>query len=95
MDKVAMEFEALKRMTVSDLTPYRAIETPALVIMGEQTRQPAKAVGRVLAETLPNARLATLPGAGHISPFTHCNQLNCMIIEHIGKSAMADVLLRD
>jgi pimeloyl-ACP methyl ester carboxylesterase len=32
---------------------------------------------------LPNARLAILPGAGHMSPFTHPAELNRLIIDYL------------
>jgi pimeloyl-ACP methyl ester carboxylesterase len=52
-----------------------------------QTRQDARADPRrgrsPGRETLPNAKVATLEGAGHMSPFTHPSELNQMILDYL------------
>jgi pimeloyl-ACP methyl ester carboxylesterase len=83
VDKVAMEFAAIDQQSTGDLTPYRAIRAPTLLLYGEKTRAPAKAVVRLLSETLPLARSAAIPGAGHMSPFTHREKVNALIVKHI------------
>ncbi len=83
VDKVALEFAALGAQRVDDLEPYRAIRTPTLLLYGEKTRQPAKAVIEVLAKTLPLAHAAAIEGAGHMSPFTHRDRVSALITEHI------------
>ena len=37
----------------------------------------------LLGEALPNAKVATLKGAGHMSPFTHPAELNRLILDHL------------
>ena len=37
----------------------------------------------ILGETLPNAKVAALNGAGHMSPFTHPAELNGLIFDHL------------
>jgi pimeloyl-ACP methyl ester carboxylesterase len=32
---------------------------------------------------LPNAKVETLKGAGHMSPFTHPSELNRLILDHL------------
>ena len=51
-----------------DLLPrLAALTAPALVVAGED--DPLGAAARLLAETLPNGRLVTLPGCGTGAPF--------------------------
>jgi pimeloyl-ACP methyl ester carboxylesterase len=37
----------------------------------------------LLAEALPNARLRTIEGAGHMLPLTHREAVNAAIAEHL------------
>jgi pimeloyl-ACP methyl ester carboxylesterase len=34
-----------------------------------------------LSETLPHARVVTVPGAGHMGPLTHADVVNAAIVE--------------
>jgi lipase len=83
VDKVAMEFAAIEELTVTDLAPYRALDVPTLLLYGEKTRAPAKAVVKLLGETLPQARSMAIPGAGHMSPLTHRDAVNALVAAHI------------
>jgi pimeloyl-ACP methyl ester carboxylesterase len=47
-----------------------AVETPAVVIQGEQDELVNQSHGRKLAATLPHARLVMLYG-GHMQPYDH------------------------
>ena len=47
------------------------IETPALVIQGERDRLVPMGAARFLAQHLPRARLAPVPGAGHAPFLSH------------------------
>jgi lipase len=85
VDKVAMEFAALEGEVASDLSPYRAVRAPTLLIYGEQTRAPAKAVVRILEKILPRTRAVAAAGAGHMSPFTHRDQINGLVLDHIAQ----------
>lgn len=80
--KVADEFGVISQ-TGSGLDEYARIDTPTRLIVGGRTRQPARAVVDVLLETLPNAHHRQVPGAGHMSPFTHPNDVHALIAEHI------------
>lgn len=80
--KVAKEFALVDRIDV-DLAEYAAIRAPARLILGARTRAPAKAVVDVLLRTLPTAHLRVIQGAGHMSPITHTEQVNALILEHI------------
>jgi pimeloyl-ACP methyl ester carboxylesterase len=80
--KVALEFSiAIDAQTT--LADYAEIEAPTLLIVGSKTPPPTRAVIELLSDALPNARLETLKGAGHMSPFTHPAELNRLILDHL------------
>jgi len=83
IDKVAKEF-ALIEHTHAKPADYRSIRAPTRLIMGERTRQPAKAVIELLLESLPDAHLRTVSRAGHMSPLTHPERVTPLVLEHIG-----------
>ncbi len=62
---------------------YGGLDLPTLMLCGTQTRGPVGAVTRLLAETIPGARLETIAGAGHMSPVTHAEQVNAAIAAHL------------
>jgi len=55
--------------------------------MGGRTRAPAKAVIDILMNTLPDAELRTVPHAGHMSPLTHPDQVNPLVLAHLARRA--------
>jgi lipase len=83
VDKVALEFAAIEGQTAVSLAPYQAITAPTLLIYGSATRKPARAVARLLERSLPHARITAIRGAGHMSPFTHRDRINALIMDHI------------
>jgi pimeloyl-ACP methyl ester carboxylesterase len=80
--KVALEFGIIVD-ALSTLQDYAAITAPTLLIKGDKTRAPARAVVDLLGETMPNAEVKTLKGAGHMSPFTHPAELNQLVLAHL------------
>lgn len=51
-----------------DSTPFLgAIDVPTLVVVGEQDKVTPPELANVLAEKIPGAKLATIPGAAHLS----------------------------
>jgi lipase len=83
VDKVALEFAAIEGQQVDSIRPYQAITAPTLLVYGAATRQPAKAVVRILERCLPRAQTVVIRGAGHMSPFTHRDRVNALILDHI------------
>jgi pimeloyl-ACP methyl ester carboxylesterase len=82
--KVALEFGfAIDAPTT--LQDYAAITAPTLLIVGGSTRAPNRAIVDLLVATLPNATVAILKGAGHMSPFTHPAELNRLILDHLAQ----------
>ena len=49
------------------LETLRALDVPALVVLGEEDELATRADGEAMAEALPQGRLVMLPGAGHLS----------------------------
>ena len=69
MTKVSAEFDAL----FGDAVPasaYAALRMPIRLLRGDASPEPARRVAARLAEILPCARLASLPGAVHMQPVT-------------------------
>jgi pimeloyl-ACP methyl ester carboxylesterase len=83
VDKVALEFRAIEAMPSASLQDYAALDMPALLIHGAKTRLPAIAVLEVLAGLLPQARIEQVDGAGHMSPITHRDEVNALVLSHI------------
>jgi pimeloyl-ACP methyl ester carboxylesterase len=80
--KVALEFSiALDAHTT--LSDYAEIKAPTLLIVGSKTPPPTRAVIELLGGAMPNAKVETLKGAGHMSAFTHPAELNRMILDHL------------
>jgi pimeloyl-ACP methyl ester carboxylesterase len=82
IDKVAKEFALINEID-ADPSDYRDVEAPTCLIMGARTRKPAKAVIDILMATLPSVELRTVPRAGHMSPLTHPDQVNPLVLEHV------------
>lgn len=83
VDKVAMEFLAVRWTAAPPLDVYTAIDVPTLLIRGSKTRPPALAVTEILAGLLPDVRVAAVDGAGHMSPLTHRDAVNRLVLAHI------------
>lgn len=82
MGKVAKEFEIVEKVRPS-LDEYKRIDMPVRLIVGGKTRHPASKVIEILSSLLPDAHQITLPGAGHMSPFTHRQEINRLIREFL------------
>ena len=80
--KVALEF-SIAIDAKSTALDYAEIEAPTLLIKGSKTPPPTRAVTDLLGKTLPNVEVKTLKGAGHMSPFTHPEELNRLILDHL------------
>ena len=63
------------------------IETPVLLLHGEEDRVIPVAASRWLAKNLPNAKLVTLRGAGHDLPLRHADWAESEIAKFTGEIA--------
>jgi pimeloyl-ACP methyl ester carboxylesterase len=89
IDKVAAEFAMLETFPTT-LSDYEAITVPTRLIVGERTRKPARAVTEILISLLSRSHLRTIPGAGHMSPFTHRDAVQRLMVEHITESETSE-----
>jgi pimeloyl-ACP methyl ester carboxylesterase len=82
MTKVTAEFEGIERIR-TQLDDYASVRAPTLLVAGGRTRRPTRAIVDILSESLPSSLLRVLPGAGHMSPFTHRDEIRDLIVEHV------------
>jgi pimeloyl-ACP methyl ester carboxylesterase len=71
---------------VHDTTPassYSGIHAPALLMTGQRSTLAAHAVVRRLEVALPDARVLTVPEAGHMGPLSHTDVVNGAILDWI------------
>ena len=78
---VASHFQALFDDPLP-LRSMRSIESPILVLHGDRSPAPARAVCRCL-ESLDAVQGAVLPGVGHMGPVTHPEIVNRHIAAHL------------
>ena len=86
--KVALDFRA----TMTESTPrtaYRRIAVPTLVLRGARSPQPTRCIAELVADSLPEGRLQTIDGAGHMLPLTHKEAVNAAVAEHLLRSMAA------
>jgi pimeloyl-ACP methyl ester carboxylesterase len=65
------------------LSRYAELKMPTLIICGECSPLPSCAITQMLASTMPNARRETVAGANHMSPITHSEIVDMMIVNHL------------
>jgi pimeloyl-ACP methyl ester carboxylesterase len=86
LPKVALDFHA----TLNELTrleDFRSMTVPTLLLHGTNSRWPTRRICDLLDRILPEARLETIGGAGHMAPMTHREQVNAIVIAHLGSNA--------
>lgn len=82
MEKVAFEFSLLSELR-DNSEQFRSLDMNVTIVSGEKSPAPALAVVEILEQTLPNCRHKVIPGAGHMSPFTHRDQIRKLVTEHL------------
>jgi pimeloyl-ACP methyl ester carboxylesterase len=82
LPKVALEFHATLTEPAGPAA-FTGIDLPTLLIQGSLSPRPARRVCEVLARVLPDARLITINGAGHMAPLTHAEQVNGLLDIHL------------
>ena len=70
MTKVGAEFLAAFADPLP-LEAWRALAMPVLLLGGETSPAPVRAINALLASVLPRSASVTLPGVGHMGPMTH------------------------
>lgn len=89
IDKVLLDFQALfnESLTIED---YSNIHIPVCLIKGEKSPLSAIRLFRILARTLPDPFLYSVPG-GHMSPVTHFKTVNRIIEQFLTLPALSPV----
>jgi pimeloyl-ACP methyl ester carboxylesterase len=62
----------------------RAVEVPALVVVGEEDALSPPADAQTLVEALPDARLARIPAAGHLSALEAPEAFTAAVLDFLG-----------
>jgi pimeloyl-ACP methyl ester carboxylesterase len=78
---VARHFEALFADPLP-LDRLRDLRVPTLVLVGERSQAPARAVSQRLG-VLPAVAVEPLAGVGHMGPVTHPEEVNARIARHL------------
>jgi len=68
---------------IADVLP--AISIPTLMIIGERDLPDFQAIAQRVAKSMPNVRLRSIPGAGHMSNMEAPEEFNRLVLEHIGR----------
>jgi 3-oxoadipate enol-lactonase len=66
-----------------ELTPLSSLQIPTLVIVGEADKADFRAIAQHLAEEIPDADLAIVPGAGHLVGIDQPEELNALLLEFL------------
>lgn len=76
----------LSRDAAGLLTPGRleALNCPVLLLQGDRSPAVTAAINRALAARLPDARIETVAGAGHMLPITHAGPVSAAIARLMG-----------
>ena len=80
--KAPLDFKAL----IDEPTPaaaYRALGFPVLILRGEHAPAPTRIIAESLSHLLPQSRLTTIAGAGHMGPLTHAGEVSALMVQHI------------
>ena len=68
-----------------ELAPLSTLQLPTLVVVGEDDKADFVAIARHLAEEIPDAELAVVPGAGHLVGVEQPDELNTLLLEFLAR----------
>jgi 3-oxoadipate enol-lactonase len=66
-----------------EMAPLSSLQVPTLVIVGEDDKPDFGAIAQHLAEEIPDADLAIVPGAGHLVGLDEPEELNALLLEFL------------
>jgi pimeloyl-ACP methyl ester carboxylesterase len=69
-----------KPTTLGDI---RGLSVPTLIMCGATTTTSDRRISEILRDTIPDCRYATIPGAAHMSPLTHPNEVATLLLEQL------------
>lgn len=74
-----------------DLTPeLRHVDVPALVLVGAEDRAQPPFESERIASAIPGARLAVIPGAGHLSALERPDETLTLVRDHLARTDRRD-----
>jgi len=82
LPKIALDFHAALNEPTR-LEDFRLMAAPTLLLCGTTSPLPTRRICDLLVRTLPDARLNTIAGAGHLAPLTHRDQVNAMVMAQV------------
>lgn len=82
--KVALDFQATLNEPAR-LEDFNDLALPTLVVQAACSPLPTRRICERLAAALPEARVATIEGAGHMCPLTHREQVNGLIEANLSR----------
>ncbi len=88
IERVALDFRATMTEPLR-LEALGRIPAPALILRGAASPRPTRRIAALVAQVLPDARLQTIEGAGHMLPLTHREPVNAAIAEHLSRNTAA------
>ena len=65
------------------LDDSRGISVPTLIVCGASTTASERRISEILRDTIPDNQYAVIPGAAHMSPLTHPNEVATLLLEHL------------
>jgi len=86
LGKVVLDFRALFEEPAT-LEDHAALSMPTLILCGDRSPAPSRRIVEMLLGTLPDARVARIAGAGHMSPLTHPEAVNAAIRDHLRRTS--------
>ena len=66
-----------------EMAPISSLAVPTLVVLGELDKPDFRAIAQHLAEEIPDADLAVVPGAGHLAGIDQPEELNALLLEFL------------
>lgn len=84
--KAPLDFAALIDETAPPVA-YRRLSFPVLLLRGDRSPRSTRVVADGLVRWLPSARLSIVPGAGHMGPFTHADEVISQLAAHVSSCA--------
>ena len=70
-----------------ELAPLSSLRIPTLVVVGADDKADFLAIAHHLAEVIPDADLAIVPGAGHLVGVDQPEELNALLLEFLTQDA--------
>ena len=86
LPKIALEFHATLNEPTR-LEDLRSMSVPTLLLHGTGSPWPTRRICDLLERILPRTQLKTIGGAGHMSPVTHRDQVNALIVSQIDSNS--------